>query len=387
MPTAPPDPAPRMAELRARVGGRPAPGDAALAAAAELLVRARRPLVYGLAQATVESQRVAVALAERLGGVLDPAGSSAHAGAARAFRTLGAVTATLGEARSLAELLVFWGIDPDAVHPGFSDHYLAPVPEAHAPGRLAVDVGEARGPAHADERVAVDPEGEVDLLWALRASALGRRVEPPPGSDPGWTELVHGLAQRLTCAHYAVLFFEAEPPPARRDPLRALALTALAAEVKSPARLRVIGVRPPGNAHGAETVLTWQTGYPSAVDFAAGYPRYGPGEYDAEHLLARGEVDAVLLVGTGGGDDLPLAAAAALARLPRVLVGAGGEEPADARVAFETCPPDETPGSIYRMDGLALRRRVARSSELPTDEDVLRALLAAVDRRQKGDSA
>jgi formylmethanofuran dehydrogenase subunit B len=359
------------------VDGIATPAERALAIAADLLVHARRPLVYGLAQATVEAQRAAVALAERLGAAIDVAGSSAHAGASRALRTLGAVTATLGEARARAELLVFWGMDPDAVHPKFSERYLASVPKSHAPRTLAVDVGDARGPARADERVAVEADTEIELLWALRAGARGRRIESVAGTAAGWADAARALARRLTSAPYAVLFFDAEPAPARRDPLRALALTALAAEVKAPARLRVVGVRAPGNAAGAEAVLTWQTGYPSAVDFAAGYPRYGPDEYEAERLLARGEVDTVLLVGTVVPDDLSPVALAELARVPKVLV-AGGAATADARVAFETLPPDETPGSTYRMDGLALRRRVERTSDLPTDEDVLRALLEAV---------
>ncbi len=50
------------------------------------------------------------------------------------------------------------------------------------------------------------------------------------------------------------------------------------------------------NATGAQNVLTWQTGYPSAISLAAGYPRYGPGEFTASDLLRRGESDAALIV-------------------------------------------------------------------------------------------
>ncbi len=55
----------------ALVDGKPASIDEAVDAAAEHLDRAHMPLVYGLSNITCEAQREAVALAERLGGVVD----------------------------------------------------------------------------------------------------------------------------------------------------------------------------------------------------------------------------------------------------------------------------------------------------------------------------
>ncbi|MCL4296826.1 MAG: hypothetical protein KJ077_13905 [Anaerolineae bacterium] len=55
----------------ALIDGRPAPLEAAVAAAADFLVRANHPLIYGLSNVTCETQREAVMLAERLGGIID----------------------------------------------------------------------------------------------------------------------------------------------------------------------------------------------------------------------------------------------------------------------------------------------------------------------------
>ena len=57
-------------------------------------------------------------------------------------------------------------------------------------------------------------------------------------------------------------------------------------------------LRIPGDVTGADAVLCWLTGFPFAVNLARGYPRYNPGEYSANELLERGEVDACLLVGS-----------------------------------------------------------------------------------------
>jgi len=55
----------------ALIDGREATVDEAIRTAAELLNRASNPLVYGLSNITCEAQREAVALGERLGGVVD----------------------------------------------------------------------------------------------------------------------------------------------------------------------------------------------------------------------------------------------------------------------------------------------------------------------------
>jgi formylmethanofuran dehydrogenase subunit B len=55
----------------ALIDGEPATLDAAIDAAAGILVEANYPLIYGLSNTTCETQRAAVLLAERLGGVID----------------------------------------------------------------------------------------------------------------------------------------------------------------------------------------------------------------------------------------------------------------------------------------------------------------------------
>jgi formylmethanofuran dehydrogenase subunit B len=53
------------------IDGQEATVDDAIEAAAEFLDQAHLPLVYGMSNITCEAQREAVALAERLGGVVD----------------------------------------------------------------------------------------------------------------------------------------------------------------------------------------------------------------------------------------------------------------------------------------------------------------------------
>lgn len=403
-------------EATARVNAEPAPVAAALAAAAELLQGARLPLVLGLSRLVVDAQRHAVEVAELLRGAVDTGDSAAHAPAILALQRRGSGTATLGELRSRADLVVCWGMDPDAAEPGFFDRYVgrgprggAPSaagerhaagdageePGAHAraaaaagaPGRprvLAVDVGDATGPSSADARVALPTEVEVETIWALRTRLRGRRLEPPAASRPLPTGALDLLMRELSAARYGVVLFDGDPPPPRRDPLRADALFALARDGTAPGRrLRVLGLRAPGNAAGAEAVLTWQAGYPFAVHFGRGYPRYGPGQFTAEALLARGEADAALMLGMDESPpSLPLSAAATahLARIPRVVLGAAAAD-ADAEVAIPAAPFEDTPGAVYRCDGVALHRAAAHASPLPTATALLAELAAILRER------
>jgi formylmethanofuran dehydrogenase subunit B len=55
----------------ALIDGEPATLEAAVEAAANYLARADYPLIYGLSNLTCEAQRLAVGLAESLGGVID----------------------------------------------------------------------------------------------------------------------------------------------------------------------------------------------------------------------------------------------------------------------------------------------------------------------------
>lgn len=366
----------RRAVHPARVAGRAASLEEALEAGAELLLRARLPLVCGLVETTVEAQRESILIAELLGGAIDPATSGGHGASILAFQRIGRLGATLGEVRRRADLLVFWGVDPEKAYPDFVDRYLAPTPDSPVRRCIAVDVGEARGPEAADDRVGVPSDREFEVLWALRALVRGDDVEDSIldgyGCDPA---SLRALAARLVDCRYGVVFHDGDPRAGRGDPGKSVALGSMVMDADRRTRVRLVAIRRPGNPVGAENVLTWQTGYPFAVHFGRGYPRFGPGEFTAEALLSRGEADAVLYVGTDPARDLSPAALDGFRRVPAVVVGPALDgEWGDAEVVIPTAPYGSLVGSIYRMDGVALRRGGRQPGSVPDDAGVLARL-------------
>lgn len=358
-------------------GGVPCRLEEAIEAAAALLAAARMPLVYGLVRSTVEAQREAVRLARRLRGIIDTAsGSSA---AHLAFARLGRPSASLGELRRRADLALFWGCDPDLFQPGFVGRY---VPARAGRSRLAIDLGEARGPADLDMRLAVPCEREIEALLVLRAFVRGRRVDPEVAQGSGLPlDALRDLVSRLTTSRCAVLFYEGDPPAERRDGERASALTALALAARPKAVVRLFAVREAGNPVGAESVMTWLTGCPAAVSFARSEARFGPWEWSGEAVLAAGDADAALLVGV---DARRLSARARdrLAHVPTVWIGSEDERPAGAAVGIAAASLASTSGSVFRMDGLMLRHaaEAADPNGPPTEAALLAGIAAALPR-------
>ncbi len=355
-----------------RVNGRAAPLERALGEAARMLGAAKRPLVYLAADLSCEAQREAVALSDRLGAMLDSITAAAAAGVLAAQRR-GRAGATLGEIRQRADVIVFWGVDPVARYPRFATRYAVEPRGLEAPrGRgsrtvIAVDVGAGRGPADADARVEIAGGDEVDALGVMRATVQGR-VASDEARFRGSAE----LAGRMSQGRYVVLVADGEPGAAPADPDRAEALVTLAQALNAPTRCALIVLRGGGNRSGADAVLSWQTGFPFAVDFAPGFPTYRP-HAGAAALLAAREIDAALLIGSPASIPAPLIGG--LAGLPTVAIG-----PRASAAAFKPAVSVDTGiagihegGTAYRMDEVPLPLRPALAGP-PTAAGTLRAL-------------
>jgi formylmethanofuran dehydrogenase subunit B len=353
----------------ASIEGRAASVEDAANAAAAILARARAPLVYGLGQTSIEAQRRAVALAEAAGAIVDPGGGR---GASLAHQALGSSTATFGEIRDRAELVVAWRADPVVTHPRLLGRLRLDRAARGARTLVVVDERPTATAEEADAFVELDAAQDLEALWALRALVAGAPLDGDRVGEP--LEALRGLAERLRGAEHVALLYGAG---VAGDELGALALFSLVRDLARERHAVTLGLRGEGNARGAEDVLAWQTGFPAAVSFARGHPRANPGELSAAALLERGEVDAALVVASDPLAHLPAAAAQRLRELPTVVVDARATATAQAaRVAFAAAADGiEVPGTVHRMDGVPIPLRAplagARAGSI---EDVLTAI-------------
>ncbi|HEV8177402.1 MAG TPA: hypothetical protein VGP44_06890, partial [Gemmatimonadales bacterium] len=332
------------------LAGKPVELQVALTEAAVLLTNSRsRLLVYLAPDITSQAQRAAVTLADILGAAVDSSTSQAAAGGLLTAQRRGRATATLGEIRNRADVLLFWGVDPNRRYPRFLSRLLDPagtqIPKGRA-GRfvIAVNIGADRGPAGADLTINLEPSEEIAALSLMRAAVLDH---PAREQSPGLASAI-GLIGRLTDARYAVVVHDAEPTEVPRNGLRVEGLIALTQALNGPTRAALSSLRGGGNQQGAESVLTWQTGYPFSVEYSRGYPRYAPGDRGLDRLV-NGAFTAALVVGS---PNLERKAAAALGEIDTVVIGpAASRTPFTTRVAIDTGTAGiHEAGTAYRMD-------------------------------------
>ena len=101
--------------------------------------------------------------------------------------------------------------------------------------------------------------------------------------------------------------------------MRFEALASLAQTLNDRTRCAALALRAGGNRSGADSVLVAQTGYPCAIDFARGYPRYVPHFGSALEGFRGNDVDAALIVGDSTG--IPTDVANSLSNLRPVVIG------------------------------------------------------------------
>jgi formylmethanofuran dehydrogenase subunit B len=351
----------RAAGPVASIEGREASVDEAADAAAAILRDARAPLVYGLGQTSNEAQRRAVALAEAAAAIVDPARAGE---AGLALQAIGASTATFGEIRDRAQLVVCWRVDPAVTNPRLLGRLRLDRDARGARSLVVVDGERTATAGEADAFVELDGARDFEALWVLRALVTGARLDRGRAEDLP-LDALDDLAERMRAARHVAFLH------AGGGELEALALASLVRDLSRERHAVTLGLRRDGNGLGAEDVLAAQTGFPTAVSFARGHPRANPGELGAAALLERGEVDAALVIACDALARLP-----ALRELPMIVVDSRLTATSEAaRVAFATAVDGiAVAGTAQRMDGVPVPLRALVAADRPATADVLAAI-------------
>lgn len=362
----------------AEIDGREVSLDDAVGRAAGLLANARYPLVYGLSRSSTPGQRAAVRLADALSATVDTTASLCHAPSIMAIQQVGESTCSLGEIRHRADLVIFWGVDPVNSHPRHMERYSADPVGAFLPGGrsdreiIVVDHQPTDTSRLVDRFVQVEPNRDFEALWTLRA--LLRGFTPSEQSETGApVEVLADLIERMKSCRCGVLFFGLGLARSQLGHRSVEALLRLVTELNAHTRFHARRMRIPGDVTGADSVLCWQTGFPFSVNLSRGYPRYNPGEYSANELLERGEVDACLLVGSEGVHEMSPSARNYLSTIPTIVLDHPTIQSAiTPTVRFTTAVYGiHLPGTAYRMDEIPIPLRSVLPAKYPSDEAVL----------------
>ncbi len=365
----------------AELHGESATLDDAVSAAAALLKKSRATLFFGLSRSSTDGQRAVCELADHLGATIDTTASIGHGPSIMAFQGAGESTSTLGEVRHRSNLIIYWRSNPEKTHPRHMERIVNAPGIAVPRGRqdryvVVVDAEPTETSANADEFLRIDRGCDFEVLWALRALVKG--VELTQQTIGGVSlDVLQKLAERMKACHYGTVFFGVALAETTAGHLSVEALLRLVTELNLHTRFVVRRMRVPGDVTGADSVLCWQTGYPFSVSMNRGYPRYNPGEYSAGPMLERMDADCVVLVGAERIHRLSARAQENLAKLPVILLDYPQSQwGVRSDVRFNTAIYGiHRRATAYRMDEVPIPLRQILHSDLPSDDEVLRAIL------------
>jgi formylmethanofuran dehydrogenase subunit B len=404
----------------------------ALEKAAKILAEADYPLLYGWSSTSCEAMRVGLELAEEIGGVIDNTSTICHGPSALSVQEVGMPSCTLGQVRHRADLIIYWGSNPWSSHPRHIERYtnlsegrfeesewkeylskvkssnvkkkvetvlrrvsqrdeasasVSPIREPHVAlskaGRklVVVDVRKTRTAEIADYFLQVQPNHDYELFEAFRALIRDEEldVEEVAGVP---VERLEEIAEAMINCSFGTIFFGLGLTMSSGKMRNVEAAIALTRDLNRFTKFMIMPMRGHFNVTGADTVFTWQTGYPYAVDFSLGYPRYNPGETTAVDVLLRKESDAALIVASDPVANFPKKAVEHLVEKPLIVIDPHMN--ATSQVADIVFPSAfvgiEAAGTAYRMDHvpLPLKKIVSPPKGIMSDEEILKKILGRI---------
>lgn len=359
--------------------------DETIERAAQILAAARYPLLYGWSNTSCETIKVGLELAEVVGGLIDNTSSVCHGPGIEAVQEIGEVSSTLGQIRHRADLVIYWGCNPNSGHIRHMSRYTLARGRFRSSRRdrkvIVVDVRGTPTSKAGDEFIKLEPGGDFEFLTALRMAIRDEELEVEKVAGVPVSK-IEELADLMVNAQFGVLFFGLGLTMSRGKCENVAAALSLVDELNSRTKFVLMPMRGHHNVTGANKVFTWQTGYPFAVDFSHGYPRYNPGETSSVDSLVRGDFDAALVVASDPAANFPKSAVVNLSRIPLVVVDPSLS--ATALLADVVIPVAflgvECPGTIYRMDGVPFNTKkiVEPPSNCLSDTVILQRILMRV---------
>ena len=377
-----------------RIDGKPASIDECIEAAADILVKAKYPLIYGLDSTELHAHRKAIELADILGANIDHTSSVCHAPSLQAVQTVGLPSCTVGEVKNRADLVIFWGCNPAEAHPRHPTRYSVTAKGMFTPmgkkDRKIIHVDVRRTPTSrmADAFIQIKPHSDYEVFSTLTALVNGHDLDVlEVGGVPlgEWRDLV----ELMKGAKFGILYWGMGLTMTRGKYHNIVSLVRLCQEMNRFTKFLGAPLRGHGNVVGMAQVLTWQTGYPFAVNMSRGYPRFNPGEFSVADLLSRGEIDAALIIAADAIGNFPAKAAQHVQSIP--LIAVDPKESETTKVAKVVIPVAQAavaaPGVAYRMDHIPLPMKKVVDSPYPSDRELLDRLIARVlEKRKDGQS-
>jgi formylmethanofuran dehydrogenase subunit B len=255
---------------------------------------------------------------------------------------------------------------------------------------IVVDVRKTRSAEMADYFIKVDPNKDYELLQAFRVLVRDEELDVDDVAGVP-IEILEEIADVMINSDLGVFFFGVGLTMSEGKLRNIDSAIKLTQDLNQRTKFLIMPMRGHFNVTGANVVFTWQTGYPFAVDFSRGYPRYNPGETSAIDILRRDESDLGLVIASDPVATFPHEAVRNLVKYPLIVIDpliSATSLMADV-VIPSTLVGIETEGTSYRMDHvpLPLKKLVDPPEGCFSDKEVLQKILHEVRRLKRSESS
>ncbi len=361
-----------------QISGKSVSEDRALEKAAEILRDAKQPLINGLIT-DIQTCRDAMAITEKLGGVIDHANGESIRNNGAVMQRIGKVKTTLSEVRNRADCIVIFGSKLSGKFPRLFERILLPkktlgnknvdnkkiyILDISTDGTFRIESGENN-----ISRIFFDFPLLESIVYRLQ-EIIYKSAKNISTIDEN-TQCLLDLYETISNSQYTTLIWNSSEFNQDSAEQTIQAITESIKYLMQ--KIRCVGL-PLGSSKGemtANQVATWQTGVPLPVAFMTGTPVHDPARNDGMKMLANNEADCLLWIANYHSEDEP-----PNTNIPNIVLGHPNMNANNATV-FIPCgvPGVDHRGLACRADNVAtLPLPKLRNSHLPNANELLRKL-------------
>ena len=360
------------------VSGQPVTVQQALERATELLRNAKLPLISGLI-GDVHTCREAIALTEKIGGVIDHANGYTLRKSVSAVQRYGDVRTTLAEARNRADCVVIFGKNICTKFPRLLTRILSPKETFDNEGSknkkiFIIDISDD-GTTRCEVE---DNITHVQLNYPRIESLIYRfqEVVTKPKeyftSTDAQTKELFKILEIVLTSKYTTFIWNASDFNPESAEHTVQALNEIIKILIESVRCVSLSLSGSNGEVTANNVTTWKTGTALPVSFTQGIPIHDPVLYDGMKMIENSETDCLLWVATYNSENIP-----PKSNVPTILLGHPKMKCKQADVYLPVgIPGIDHQGLACRTDGVAtLPLRRIREINLPPASELLNKLI------------
>lgn len=368
----------------------PVAWDLALEKAANILVSAKRPLLFMGSETSCEAYGVGLMMGEYLGAVVDSDTTICNGPTVMGIQESGKVGATEGQKKNRSDLIVYWGANPlESLPRQMSRFGVFPRGYWTKRGRfdrtiITVDPRKTATTEASDLHVQLKPNSDYELISALLTLLHGKTPHISVEEITGIPIIMMSeILDLMKHCNFGSLFVGVGLSSSIGKHRNAELIANFVKELNNHSRFTLGILRGHCNVAGFNQVASYMYGYPFGLDFARGYPRYNPGEFTTVDVLREKDVDAAFVMCSDLLNKIPADCAIYLAEIPLIYLDISL---CPTAVVSDVVLPGvidamECDGTFYRLDDLSIYFEPFTSSPFAftqSNEDTLKQLFTKV---------